>query len=262
MTALAAAREYQPLPHAPDAERAALGAVLVNNDLVKVLIAELKANDFYLPQHRAVFRAVRALTTAGCASIDAVTVAEQMRRDSSSHTEPTYTLLTELTYGLPRLTSIDDYVALIREQARLRELLRFANEITSRAQTGGETAQDIALWLNREAAGIAERANGAHNSSLFVCETMNQWMRDAQAKPIPRALFSEFWAEGEVAIFFGDTGIGKSILAVQLADSISRGRAVEGFTLEAARQRVLYFDFELSDKQQEKRYSKDYLEHY
>ena len=54
----------------------------------------------------------------------------------------------------------------------------------------------------------------------------------------------------------------KSILAVQIADAISRGIPIHGFRLEAARQKVLYFDFELSDKQFEKRYSVDYKNHY
>src|SRR5690606_4792950 len=59
-----------------------------------------------------------------------------------------------------------------------------------------------------------------------------------------------------------DTNLGKSILAVQIADSISRGESIEGFTLEAERQKVLYFDFELSKKQFENRYSDNYQNHY
>ena len=51
------------------------------------------------------------------------------------------------------------------------------------------------------------------------------------------------------------TNLGKSILAVQLGDSISRGVAIPGFRLEAAPQKVRYIDFELSDKQFEVRYS-------
>jgi hypothetical protein len=49
---------------------------------------------------------------------------------------------------------------------------------------------------------------------------------------------------------------------VQIADSISKGLAIEGVSLEAEKQIVLYYDFELSDKQFEKRYSIDYCSHY
>jgi len=90
----------------------------------------------------------------------------------------------------------------------------------------------------------------------------NDTMRLASSKPIPKMLFSELWHEGEICILFADTNIGKSILSVQIADSISRGQAVRGFRLEAEQQVVLYFDFEMSIKQFEKRYSNNYAQHY
>jgi hypothetical protein len=90
----------------------------------------------------------------------------------------------------------------------------------------------------------------------------NDTLRLASTKPIPKMLFSELWHEGEICILFADTNIGKSILSVQIADSISRGQAVRGFRLEAEQQVVLYFDFEMSIKQFEKRYSNNYAQHY
>ena len=39
----------------------------------------------------------------------------------------------------------------------------------------------------------------------------------------PRPLFGEFWREGELALLFGAAGTGKSLLAVQLAESLARG---------------------------------------
>ncbi|HEY1047531.1 MAG TPA: AAA family ATPase [Bacteroidia bacterium] len=90
----------------------------------------------------------------------------------------------------------------------------------------------------------------------------SETMRLASLKPIPKMLFSELWHEGEICILFADTNIGKSILSVQIADSISRGEPVRGFRLEAYQQVVLYFDFEMSMKQFEKRYSDNYTRHY
>jgi RecA-family ATPase len=75
-------------------------------------------------------------------------------------------------------------------------------------------------------------------------------------------LFDEMWYEGEICIFFADTNTGKSILAVQIADSISRGVPIDGFKISAEAQPVVYFDFELFDKQFELRYSVDYQQHY
>lgn len=100
------------------------------------------------------------------------------------------------------------------------------------------------------------------STGLFLMRTANTCMAEASARPIPKMLFSEFWYEGEICILFADTNVGKSILAVQIADSISRGVAVAGFHVEATAQTVLYFDFEISDKQFEGRYSQNYSQHY
>jgi archaellum biogenesis ATPase FlaH len=107
-----------------------------------------------------------------------------------------------------------------------------------------------------------EKGNYYENTGLFVIKEVNQWIEEAKARPIPQKLFGDFWYEGELCILFADTNLGKSILAVQIGDSISRGRPIKNFILEAAAQSVVYFDFELSDKQFERRYSNEFQNHY
>lgn len=106
------------------------------------------------------------------------------------------------------------------------------------------------------------KTNNTPTEDLLIVRPANQWMEEASRRPIPRMLFSEFWHQGELCILFADTNLGKSILAVQIADAISRGVAISGFKLDAPKQKVLYFDFEMSDKQFEKRYSINYRQHY
>lgn len=82
-------------------------------------------------------------------------------------------------------------------------------------------------------------------NSLFIGKGVNDWMREAAMVPEPRSLWRRLWIEGEACCLFADTNLGKSILAVQIADEITR---------ETGR-KVLYFDFELSAKQFQVRYS-------
>ena len=104
---------------------------------------------------------------------------------------------------------------------------------------------------------IATLNYNTHNSNknLFCVQPLNDWLDQASQTPTPKMLFGEFWYEGELCILFADTNVGKSILAVQIADSIGRGEQISSFALEAEPQKVLYFDFELSEKQFEPRYS-------
>ncbi len=110
--------------------------------------------------------------------------------------------------------------------------------------------------------GLKQEANTEDSNNLLLVRSVNQCINDAKSRPIPKMLFSEFWHEEELCILFADTNLGKSILAVQIANSISKGEAIRGFRLEAQKQVVMYFDFEMSDKQFEKRYSINYANHY
>ncbi|GAB3341516.1 AAA family ATPase [Larkinella ripae] len=92
-------------------------------------------------------------------------------------------------------------------------------------------------------------------AGLLMIKPANRWMQEASQRATPKMLFDQFWFEGQVVIVFADSGVGKSILAVQIADSISTGRAINGFKMTAGTQKVLCCDFELSDKQFQDRYS-------
>ncbi len=117
--------------------------------------------------------------------------------------------------------------------------------------------------IKTETAQLIMRANEAkENKGLFTVKTASRWIEQAKTRPIPKMLFGEFWFEGELCILFADTNLGKSILAVQICNSISRGEKIRGFKFETPKQPILYFDFELSDKQFENRYSKNFEQHY
>jgi RecA-family ATPase len=110
--------------------------------------------------------------------------------------------------------------------------------------------------IQAEVEQLIKQGNEAkENKGLFKVKTANEWLEFAKTSPIPEMLFGEFWHEDEISILFSDSNLGKSILAVQIADSISKGQQIRGFKLEAKKQTVLYFDFELSAKQFEARYS-------
>lgn len=80
---------------------------------------------------------------------------------------------------------------------------------------------------------------------LLTIKLINQTLIDAAKKKEPTKLFDEFWYEGETCCLFADSNVGKSILAVQIARNI------------ATSQKVLYFDFELSEHHFLRRYTDD-----
>lgn len=99
--------------------------------------------------------------------------------------------------------------------------------------------------------GDLTKASQAHNGmpdsvGMMNIKTANQTILEASLLPTPRALWDSFWYEGELSCLFADSNVGKSILAVQIADRIART------------DNVLYLDFELSEKQFQLRYTNEH----
>jgi RecA-family ATPase len=83
---------------------------------------------------------------------------------------------------------------------------------------------------------------------------MAQRLVDAQHQPVIEPLIGPFWFSGELSILFADAGVGKSTLAVQIADNLSKGIQLFELTGPSVPLRVHMLDFELSDRQVEARY--------
>lgn len=92
----------------------------------------------------------------------------------------------------------------------------------------------------------------------YELKPANEWIARAKTRPIPRQLFGEFWLEGEIAVMFGDTGKGKSALAMQIAESVARAKKIGPFQTVPDPQKVLYIDLEMNEKQFETRYAADH----
>lgn len=116
--------------------------------------------------------------------------------------------------------------------------------------------------LSKEMISEFEALNNTDSIGLFVTKTANDWINEAKTQPDAKMLFGALWFENEVSILFADSNNGKSVLATQIADSISKGYSISGFKNETEKQCVLYFDFELSARQFTKRYSIENKEHY
>ena len=91
---------------------------------------------------------------------------------------------------------------------------------------------------------MAEKPN---LTDIFSAMTANETIEAAKVQKNPKKLYKEFWYENEVCCLFADANVGKSILAVQISNAIAEKLGKN--------EAVLYYDFELSKKQFELRYT-------
>lgn len=89
---------------------------------------------------------------------------------------------------------------------------------------------------------------------FFNIYSATERLNTGKSLPPPVNLFDHLFIESEICILFATTNVGKSILAVQIGQAIASGRNVGSFFVSCEPQPVLYYDFELSDRQFYKRY--------
>ena len=120
------------LPHSADAERAVLGAILLDNDILDQAAEMLKSEDFYVEGHRRIFSTMLGLATASRA-IDSLTLREELQRSGSLEMVGGVVYIASLLDGVPRVSNVEHYASIIREKSLLRRLVHSANEILVRS---------------------------------------------------------------------------------------------------------------------------------
>src|SRR5918999_3300289 len=120
------------LPNSSEAERAILGAILLDNGLISRAIEQLRPEDFYVPSHRRVFVAMISLFERG-GEINPILIGEELKKENSLESVGGISFITNLTYGLPHSTNILHYSKVVRGKSMLRQLIKSANKITQEA---------------------------------------------------------------------------------------------------------------------------------
>lgn len=78
---------------------------------------------------------------------------------------------------------------------------------------------------------------------LLSIKSANAWIEDSLNCPDPKTYFHGLIVQNENTVIFASSNVGKSILAIQIAEDIARS------------EKILYVDLELSSKQFQMRYS-------
>lgn len=120
-------------PHSLEAERSALGGVLVKPSAFDEMATVLTADDFLLPAHRDIFEAMLQLDQRR-APIDVISLGDELKnRGALARLENGQAYLIELANSVPTAENIVHYARLVQEKATLRRLIASCAEIQSRA---------------------------------------------------------------------------------------------------------------------------------
>jgi replicative DNA helicase len=227
-------------PQDLDAERAALGGMLLSITAVEDVMAAAGREDFYLPKHLNVFDAVAALYARG-EPADSVTVARELsaRGELARVGGPGY--LHELTESVPMSANAGYYAEIVHEKAVLRRIVEAGMRITQMGyETDGADLEEIVSRMQEEAYSITARREESSESSQ--ADSAERFVAGL-VKPTERGLTTGFadldeltggFRPGQLIIIGARSGCGKTTLCLDMLRhmSISRGIPSALFSLE------------------------------
>jgi replicative DNA helicase len=160
-TAPAPAEPRAALPHDLDAERTLLGAVLVDNG-AWTQVGRLKAQDFYRDGHRRIFVALQHIGSRG-GEMDLITVKAQLGADLQAAGGAQY--LASLTDGMPRVSNVSSWLAIVRRHALLRSIHHIGQRLATATLEDDANPEEI---LERADAHLLKvMASGSMGSGLL-----------------------------------------------------------------------------------------------
>lgn len=132
----------KPLPSSEDSERVILGAILLDNGVIAQAVEHLKPEDFYSPLNRRVYAAMIALFERQ-KSIDPILIGEELKKEGSLDAIGGVSTITNLTFGLPHFSNVEEYIKVVRDKSVVRNLIRTCNAITGEALAEEEDSEII-----------------------------------------------------------------------------------------------------------------------
>jgi len=126
-------------PHDLDAEKSALGAMLLNSEATAIGLSKLHAEDFYRPAHARIYDAVAALFSRG-EPCDVVTVAARLESTGELEQVGGKTYLLDVVNTVPLAGNVGQYAGIVKRMSLLRRLILASTHI---AALGYEAPDDI-----------------------------------------------------------------------------------------------------------------------
>lgn len=131
------------MPYNLEAEQSVLGSILIEPSCMETVVAEINAESFFLPQHKAIFSSMMMMYTQSRA-IDPVIIADVLAKNGTYDTAGGRDYLLQLAQSVPSTANIENYVAIVKEQYYLRSLVEISNDIIDKA-TGSDADASIIL---------------------------------------------------------------------------------------------------------------------
>ena len=116
------------MPYSLEAEQAVLGSILKDPRCMPTVQTLLKAEHFYMPQHRSIY-SIMILLDANAQPIDPLIVLENLKQEGVYDDAGGKNYLYQLAQAVPSVQNVDTYARIVREKFMKRTLITTARDI-------------------------------------------------------------------------------------------------------------------------------------
>jgi replicative DNA helicase len=244
--------EFRVPPQAVEAERAVLGAMLLDGKAISRVLEVLDETAFYRPAHKRIFSALVHLWERKEDASDALAVAEELRRREQFDAVGGATYLSGLLDAVATSANVEYHAQIVQEKAVLRRLIEVATEIAAQAYDAHQAPADLLDHAEKAMFGIADArirkgfvsVRKLVNPAIKLIEKLYE-----EKKPVTGVAtgFADLdhltsgFQQSDLIILAGRPSMGKTSLALNIAANVAlRHRLGVGiFSLEMSMEQLL-----------------------
>jgi replicative DNA helicase len=238
-------------PNNLEAERAALGAAILDKNALYTALEILSAEDFYEPRHGMAFDVIKGLTRRDMA-VDEVTCQEEMTRLGLWERVGGAAFAAALVDAVATAANIEHYCNIVKDKSVHRALIRAGAEITKIGYAEETESADAMSEAEQKVFDIARR--GSKNSFKeiddVVRKVFNQIEKNCQEGAPTTSIMSGFadfdrltdgFQPGSLNIIAARPSVGKTALALNIATcaGVEQNTPTLIFTLEMSAEQIV-----------------------
>jgi len=202
-----------PLPQRPETERELLGGLLVDPTALEAVGQIVSASDFFVPAYRRIFACMQSLSATG-KPVKLHTIWDALAQDLEVKHAGGLALISSLSDLVHRNAPVTHWAKIIRDSAILRRAA-YAGESLSRAALEPHAKPDEVAKLAHALSASLGASTSDSVLGILASEVSPEHVTWLWPSRIPLA---------KITVLDGDPGLGKSVLTLDIAARITKGR--------------------------------------
>lgn len=229
-------------PNDVQAERAILGAILLNNAAMSEAALLISVDDFYRTGHQLIFKAILDLTDTGEAA-DIVTLTSYLRRNNLLDNVGGTSYVAELTNEVPSVSHAKHYAQVVQKLSYRRKAIVSCTELIDHAYASDDIEDAVATL---DIALEAPNSSAVETFKRTLAQRMDYYdkVHSGDITPGLRHGFMEIedlcpMHPGDLVVIGGRPGMGKTALGLGFANGAAFEKLnIDYYSLEMFREQI------------------------